>query len=279
MHACAHAYALHSLRQVRSSSEVCSSLSAGCLQGSQLGSWAADTGAQEGDEIALRGIGGKVHVLRIPASTAAGSKAASSPSPAPAAAEANRGGRGSKRGSHEPQQERGAASGQAAIAEADRSGRGSKRASREPQASEPAAKQVAAPAGGGGGGRGSKQPSQELQQERGRGAAAAGDAEQFFASGEKGWQLGADGWWRRALTASACGNTKRGKGSVKLGFSGVHVTLRLVRAYKDACQACAQYGGAGARSLSVLPLGVGIARVHSCSTSQRRVAGAHCSAC
>lgn len=226
-----------------------------------MGSWAADTGAREGEEIALRGLSsGEVHVQCIPASTAAGAKAAGSLSPAPAAAEADRGGRGSKRGSREPQASEAAAKlvaapaaggggrgsrhasrePQASEAAAKQAappaaggGRGSQQASREPQASEAAAKQAAAPAAGGGGrGRGGKRASREPQQKHG-GAAAAGDAEHFFASGgtspEKGWQLGADGWWRRALTASACGNTKRGKGNIKLGFPGV-CPMRLIRA-------------------------------------------------
>lgn len=208
----------------------------GCLQGAQLGRWGADTGAQAGDSVALRRNGGHVEVRLIPASgTAAGQAAAGSPSPAPAPAAAQAGGaaaRRTRRSSTEEQEQKQSRAPAAPAAAAGAGGKGSKRRSserQEQQGGAAAAAAAAAPAAGSGK-RGSKRASSERQQQGGSPAsapAAAGSTGHFPSGGtapHKGWQMGGDGWWRRPLTASACGTSQS---CVKLGFPGAHRSMAL----------------------------------------------------
>ncbi|PRW58740.1 DNA polymerase eta isoform B [Chlorella sorokiniana] len=140
------------------------------------------------------------------------------------------GGKGGKRPSSEQQEAQGGAPADVAAGGGRR--RGSKRHSNERQEQQggaaAAADAATARAAGGskGGSKRSGRPQQHGQGSApGTGAAAAGSTDEHFASGSKnphkGWQLDADGWWRRPLTASACGTSGSARTGVKLGFPAV----------------------------------------------------------
>lgn len=202
----------------------------GCLQGAQLGRWGADTGAQAGDSIALRRSGSHIEVRLIPASgTAAGKAAAGSPSPAPAPAAAQAGGAAVRRTQRSSTEEQEQTQGRAPPAPAAMAGnKGSKRRSSERQEQQggaaAAAAAAAAPAAAGSGGKARDKRSGRTQQREQGGTAAsapvAAGSTEHFASGSqdphKSWQKDGDGWWRRPLTASACGL----KSQIKLGLPG-----------------------------------------------------------